>query len=219
VAVPVLVLMVSALANSSDASTPAQACPAPATAPVPVAPTTSSPASAEPAVEQILVCVGSESITGATYSHWLTVARRTEGPASNKGLPPSTAETRTEALEFLISSDWVLGEARDLHVAVSAAQIKRQFDRVKAQQFRRRAEFKAFLRSSGETISDLLFRVQLNMLSERIERHVSAVPGGPRAQQRARSRFVQAFKAKWMAQTYCAAEYTVPDCGHVQSVL
>ena len=164
------------------------------------------------------MCVGSESITGAVYSHWATIARRSEGSAG-KALPPSTAQTRTEALEFLISSDWVLGEARDLHVGVSAAQIKRKFDRIKGQQFRTRAEFEAFLRSSGETVADLLFRVQLNLLSERIQRHVSAVPGGPRAKQRALSRFVEAFKAKWLAQTYCAAEYTVQDCGHVQSVL
>jgi SurA N-terminal domain len=219
VAVPVLVLMVSAAPKSSQASASGQACLAPASAPLPLPTTSSSPSSAEPAPEEILVCVGSESITGATYSHWATIARRTEGQASNKGLPPSTTETRTEALQFLITSDWVLGEARDLHIAVSAAQIKRQFDRVKAQQFRTRAQFEAFLRSSGEAVADLLFRVQLNMLSERIQRHVSAIDGGPRARQRALSRFVEAFKAKWMAQTYCAAEYAVQDCGHVQSVL
>jgi len=165
------------------------------------------------------VCVGSESIAGATYSHWLTVARMVEEPASSKRLPPSTPPTRTEALGFLISSDWVLGEARDLHIGVSAAQIKRQFDRTKGQQFRTRADFEAFLRSSGQTVADLLFRVQLNMLSERIQRHVTPVHGGSRARQRAQSRFVEAFKAKWMAQTYCAPEYAVQDCGHVQSVL
>jgi hypothetical protein len=181
--------------------------------------TSSSPTSAEPAPEEILVCVGSESITGATYSHWATIARRTEGQAPDKDLPPSTAQTRTEALQFLITSDWVLGEARDLHIAVSAAQLKRQFDRVKAQQFRTRAEFEAFLRSSGQTVADLLFRVQLNVLSQRIQRHVSAVHGGTRAKQRALSRFVEAFKSKWLAQTYCAPEYAVQDCGHVQSIL
>ena len=165
------------------------------------------------------MCVGSESITGATYSHWATVARMSEAPASGKGLPPSTAQTRTEALGFLISSDWVLGEARDLHIVVPAAQIKRQFDRVKAQQFRTRAQFEAFLRSSGETVADLVFRVQLNLLSDRIQRHVLAVHRAPRATQRALSRFVEVFKAKWEAQTYCAAEYAVQDCGHVQSVL
>ncbi len=213
-----LVLMVSAAPQSSEASASGQACPAPLSAPLPLPTTSSSPSSAEPAPEEIIVCVGSESITGAVYSHWATIARKSEGSAG-KALPPSTAQTRTEALGFLISSDWVLGEARDLHVGVSAAQIKRKFDRIKGQQFRTRAEFEAFLRSSGETVADLLFRVQLNLLSERIQRHVSAVPGGPRAKQRALSRFVEAFKAKWLAQTYCAAEYTVQDCGHVQSVL
>ncbi len=218
--VPVLLLLVLASPKSSVASTAAQACPPPPSAPVPVVPSTSSPpAPAEPAPEQILVCAGSESITGASYSHWATIARVSEGPPSKKNLSPDATQTRTEVLSFLISSDWVMGEARDLHIGVSAAQIKRAFDRLKAQQFPRRGEFEAFLRSSGETVADLLFRVQLNMLSERLQRHVVAVHGGPRARQRALSRFVKAFHAKWSAQTYCAPGYVVTDCGHVQSVL
>ncbi len=211
-----VLLIVSDAQNSSGASTSAQACASPSSPPAPVVAMTSPPpASVEPAPEQILVCAGSESITGASYSHWATVARMSEG----RHHQPSAAETRNQVLSFLISGDWVKDEARDLHIGVSAAQVKRQFDRVKAQQFRRRAEFEAFLRSSGETVADLLFRVQLNMLSERLERHVSAVPGGPRAQQRALSRFVETFHAKWSSQTYCVTGYVVQDCGHVQSVV
>jgi hypothetical protein len=199
--------------NSSDASSSGQACPPPpAPAPSPAA-SAPPPAAGEPAPEQILVCAGSEAITGASYSHWATIARRSEGRH------PNASQTRSEVLGFLISSDWVIGEARDLQIGVSAAQVKRQFDRVKAQQFPRNAGFRAFLRSSGETVADLLFRVRLNMLSERLQRHVAGVPGGPAAQQRALARFVEAFHAKWSSQTYCATGYVVQDCGHAQSVL
>ena len=147
------------------------------------------------------------------------IARRSEGRPAKGQHPPIAAARRTEVVSFLISSDWVIGEAGDLHIGVSAAQVRRQFDHVKGQQFRKRREFEAFLRSSGQTVADLLFRVQLNMLSERIQRHVTAVPGDARAHQRALSRFVEAFKAKWTAQTYCVPEYAVQDCGHVQSAL
>jgi hypothetical protein len=176
-------------------------------------------APAEPSPEQILACVGSESITGASFSHWVTIALRSEGRPAKGQHPPIAAATRTEVVSFLISSDWVIGEAGDLHIGVSAAQVRREFDHVEGQQFPKRREFKAFMRSSGQTVADLLFRVRLNMLSERIQRHVAAVAHGPRARRRALSRFVEAFKAKWTAQTYCAPEYAVQDCGHVQSAL
>jgi hypothetical protein len=221
-ALVVLALALLLPAASSAGEAPGAPCPPPpATAPaVPAPPSGFSPAGpAEPAAAETIACVGSEAIDGATFSHWATVSRNSHGPPA-KGVPaPSAAETRNEVLSFLITSDWVIGEARDLHVGVSTAQVRRQFDRVEGQQFPKRREFRAFLRSTGETVADLLFRVRLNLLSDRIQRHVAAGQHGGRSKARALERFVKTFEAKWRAQTYCAAQFDVQDCGHVQSVL
>ncbi|MGO9488221.1 MAG: SurA N-terminal domain-containing protein, partial [Solirubrobacteraceae bacterium] len=69
-----------------------------------------------------------------------------------------------EVLGFLISSSWVLGEAKSLGVKVSDKEVHEQFLKIKSQQFPKAAEFEKFLATSGQTVSDLLLRVKLNML-------------------------------------------------------
>jgi hypothetical protein len=120
---------------------------------------------------------------------------------------------------FLISSDWVIGEAQALNVRVSDEEVRRRFDRIRHEQFPKRGEFKAFLKSSGQTVADLLFRVRGNLLSTRIQQRVVAGQHGASAQANALARFVSEFHMKWRAQTYCSAAYAVGDCGHVQAVV
>jgi hypothetical protein len=120
---------------------------------------------------------------------------------------------------FLISSDWVIGEAWDLNIRVSEVEVRRSFDRIRREQFPERREFTAFLKSSGQTVADLLFRVRLNLLSTRIQRQIIASQHGSSAQGHAITHFVSEFKSKSRGQTYCSPAYAVNDCGHVQSVL
>ncbi len=80
---------------------------------------------------------------------------------------------QTEVLGFLISSEWVLGEAANLGVKVSDKEVEKQFDTVKNEQFPKAGEFEKFLKSSGQTVSDLLLRVKLNLLSTKIQQKIS----------------------------------------------
>lgn len=82
-----------------------------------------------------------------------------------------------EVLGFLISSAWVLGEAESKGVKVSDAEVKKQFEQIKTQQFPKPEEFKKFLASSGQSVSDLLLRVKLNLLSSKIQQKVSKEKG------------------------------------------
>ncbi len=168
-----------------------------------------------PAPEQILVCVASQSITGATYEHWANVAMMGEGPHPKHPLKPG--EVLREVMGFLVSSYWVMDEAQALGVDISSGQVRRTFDKIRHQQFPREREFRAFLKRSGQTVADLMFRVKLNLLSQRIEKRVVSGHRGAKSQQRALARFVKDFKRKWQAQTYCAAQYATVDCGHAQA--
>jgi parvulin-like peptidyl-prolyl isomerase len=78
-----------------------------------------------------------------------------------------------EVLGFLISSQWVLSEAEKLGVKVSDEEVKKQFTKIKNSQFPSAAEFQKFLSTSGQTVSDLLLRVKLNLLSTKIQQKVS----------------------------------------------
>jgi hypothetical protein len=173
------------------------------------------PPLAAPPATQILVCVGSLPITGAVFAHWSDVARKSEGPAPKH--PASAGQIADEVLSFLISSDWILEEARALHIHLAAPTVRRAFERIRFQQFPRHGEFGRFLRESGQTPADLLFRVRLNLLSTRVQAHVLRGRRSAQARQRALVRFIHDFKRRWQARTYCTTGYAVADCGHVVS--
>ncbi len=96
---------------------------------------------------------------------------------------PSTAQLKSECeqqykslqsevLSFLISSQWVLSEAKSLGVKLTDAEVHKEFEKIKNAQFPKAAEFEKFLQTSGQSVSDLLLRVKLNMLSSKIQKQV-----------------------------------------------
>jgi foldase protein PrsA len=105
-------------------------------------------------------------------------------PKPSKGeKAPTTAQLKSQCetqykallqqvLGFLISSDWVIGEASSLGVNLSDAQVKKEFTKIKSTQFPKASEFEKFLGSSGQTVSDLLLRVKLNLLSQKIQQKI-----------------------------------------------
>lgn len=215
VAVAVLVLACLAWTALAGAQAPTTICPPPSTSTAPAAPTATTGA---PGAEQVLACVGSQLITGTTFLHWAQIARNV-GEPSTKNAPPSEAEVIKEVMGFLISSDWVIEQSRELGIVITEAQVRHNFEHIRNAQFPKPGEFAKFLKRSGQTVADLLLRVRLNLLSARIQKKVVAGHHSARAKQKALARFVSTFKTHWTALTYCEPTYAVADCGHTQSPL
>lgn len=218
-AVALLSLLLMMLVASARAQGPTAACPPSQSAPEGIQPSVPSPTdllAAPP--EEVVVCVGPQAITGVVFSHWVSVARDGENGSKHRAPPKVAKVIIDEVMGFLISSDWVLGEAAALNIHISEARVRHEFDRIRGRQFPKRREFETFLRQSGQTVADLLLRVRLNLLATRIRRHVLAGHRGPGGAH-ALTRFVHAFRRKWMAQTYCVPRYATTDCGHVQAPL
>ena len=115
-----------------------------------------------------------------TYSACIAHLKATTAKPAKGQQPPTEATLRsqcqtqykslqTEVLGFLISSDWVLGEAEALKVKVTDNEVHKQFEKIKNQQFPKAAEFEKFLATSGQTVSDLLLRVKLNLMSQKLQ--------------------------------------------------
>jgi hypothetical protein len=209
-----LSLLCLALVAPAGAQAPVAVCPPASAAPQATPP---APAGTPATPEQVVACVGSQSINQASFLHWSAILAKSTGrPSAPNG---ASGEGLTAVMGFLISSDWVIDEAQARGIVVSAAAVRRSFDRTRDQQFPRRREFKAFLRRSGQTVADLMLRVRLNLLSARIQHDVEAGLRSAHARHQALSRFVHEFKARWTAQTYCAPAYAMADCGHVQAAL
>jgi foldase protein PrsA len=76
-------------------------------------------------------------------------------------------------MSFLLSSQWVLAEAKALGVKLSDAEVRKQFLKIKSQQFTKPGEFEKFLAASHQSVSDLLLRVKLNALSSKIQAQIA----------------------------------------------
>jgi hypothetical protein len=124
------------------------------------------------------------------FSHWYAIVAK----GSERSAKPHELLGRT--MEFLISSDWTFGEARDRGIRLSKVAVRRQFNREKRANFKTREAFRRFLRRTGQTVGDVELRVRLDMLSERI------LKSG-----------VGRFATKWRGRTSCLDGYSVSECG------
>jgi len=114
------------------------------------------------------------------------VAQKTQtAPKPAKGQPkPTTAQfkqqcqteyngLRDQVLQFLISAQWIVGEADDQGVKVTDAEVEKQFETTKKQSFPKEADFQKFLKSSGMGLDDLKFRVKVQALSDKLRTKVT----------------------------------------------
>jgi len=111
--------------------------------------------------------------------------KRTTAPKAPKGQPrPTDAQfkmqckqeyegLRDQVLQFLISAEWIQGEAADQGVRVSAKQVDDELAKTKKQSFPKEADFQKFLKESGMTLADIKFRVRLDTLSTKLRDKVT----------------------------------------------
>jgi len=156
---------------------------------------------------------GSAPVTKPRFEHWLRVAALSSGDAraprpGGKHYPA----LRDQTLQFLISARWIQGEARERHISITRAKVVAEYRSTKRHSFKSQREFQKFLRRSGMTIDDLLFRVRVDMTSEALRRSVVAGLHGD-DREHALDDFVVTFRDKWRARTSCATGYVTDDCG------
>src|SRR3954453_23878560 len=106
-------------------------------------------------------------------------------PKPAKGQPKPTAaqfkapgkqedeRVRDQVLQFLISAHWIQGEASDQDVKVTDAEVNKQFQQTKKQSFPKDKDYAKFLKDSGMTQDDILFRVKLDTLSNKLREKVT----------------------------------------------
>ena len=76
-------------------------------------------------------------------------------------------------MQFLVSAKWIEGEAKERGVSATPAEVERQFEQTKDQSFPNEKAYQRFLKTSGQTEEDLLFRVRLDVLSNKIRQQVT----------------------------------------------
>ncbi len=80
---------------------------------------------------------------------------------------------RDQVLQLLISFEWIEGEAKEMDIKVTEEEIKKSFDKQRKEAFPKDADFEKFLKDSGQTEADILKRVRLDTLSNKIREKVT----------------------------------------------
>src|SRR3954471_20145536 len=82
------------------------------------------------------------------------------------------AGLRDQVMQFLISSARIEGESHDRGVKVSDTDVKKDFDKQRQQSFPKDKDYLAFLKSSGYVQEDLLYRIKVQDLSNKLRTKV-----------------------------------------------
>ena len=111
--------------------------------------------------------------------------KRKTTPAPAKGQPKVTDaqlksqckqeynSLRDQVMQLLVSFEWIEGEAKAKDIKVSDKEVQASFDKQKKQAFPKAADFDKFLKDSGQTEADILKRVRLDTLSNKIRDKVT----------------------------------------------
>jgi foldase protein PrsA len=106
--------------------------------------------------------------------------KRKSQPKPGKGQPKTTDQQlkdqckqeytalRDQVMQLLTSFQWIEGEAEEQGIKVSDAEVKKSFNEQKKQSFPKEADYQKFLKQNGQTEEDILERVKLDLLSNKI---------------------------------------------------
>jgi foldase protein PrsA len=121
--------------------------------------------------------IGGEPLSTAELSHWVSVDTAVGGGSAGSETP-----SKSRVLDFLISSRWLLGEARELGMHVSDGEAVKQlellqFDQVEGRPYQglpRDPELRRLLLSRTVGSADRLWLMRLSMLAGQIEQRYLA---------------------------------------------
>ena len=79
---------------------------------------------------------------------------------------------RDQTLQFLISSQWLTQEAAKRKITASDKEVQTTFQQQKKQSFPKDADYQKFLQTSGQSETDLLYRVKLSVLTNKLQQSI-----------------------------------------------
>lgn len=120
------------------------------------------------------------------------------------------AQVRRQTMALLIQAVWIEKEAEALGVEVSDAAVKSALRETKRESFRNERDFQRFLRDTGMTEDDVLFRLRIQELATAITRHV--LRGAGKAKAKRLDAFAREFEKRWTEQTECRSGFVIRIC-------
>ena len=137
-------------------------------------------------------------------------AGRSSAPGAHAKDYPRFAD---RALGERLGAIWIPGQAKEMGIGVRPREISRELAHLKKEAFKNKAQYHRFLREAHFTNRDVRERIEIQILSEKIQARV--VLGLSEAEaQKAFSRFVKEYDARWRGRTVCAPDYITERCSN-----
>jgi hypothetical protein len=114
-------------------------------------------------------------------------------------------------LNFLITGYWLRREASEHRVTVSPAEVRKRFEEVRHAHYTT-ASFRRLREASRQTVADLEFAVETQMLSAKLLEVFTKAHPHERSEQATIAAFNKSIRRTWMPQTSCEPGYVVADC-------
>jgi parvulin-like peptidyl-prolyl isomerase len=86
---------------------------------------------------------------------------------------PEYDELSEAALGSLLDAVWLKGQAAEMGITVTPAEVAKEFKKLKDENFKTEAEYRKFLKDSNFTQADVDARVELQMLSSEIQTRIT----------------------------------------------
>jgi hypothetical protein len=119
---------------------------------------------------------------------------------------------RSRILNFLISGYWLRGEAAERHASVTEAEVRKKFEEEKRANYPSAASFRRLEEASRQTVSDLMFAVETQMLSGKLLEKFTKAHSHEKSEQATIAAFNKSIRGKWTARTSCQLGYVIRDC-------
>jgi SurA N-terminal domain len=155
------------------------------------------------------------TITTGDFNHSMELSAIQAG----LGSVPKTGKAKYKrieeaALDSLLDQVDIQGQAQEMGIAFTPKQVVSQAEQIERKNFKSQARYAAFLKRSHFTQSDVLERVELQLLSTAIQSKVTEGLTGKAARQKAFSRFVSGYSKRWRARTVCVPQHAVARCSN-----
>jgi hypothetical protein len=155
---------------------------------------------------------GLGTVTSREFRHGLDLSAVEAGRDS----PPHPTEKGYEklkdrALGELLDSIWIQGQAGEMGISVTAGAVARELAAIKELNFKNEAEWRRFVREMHFTRRDIHERVELQVLSTRIQERIASSAHTQAGQRRAFAKFAATYKRRWRSRTVCTPGYMVAE--------
>jgi hypothetical protein len=145
---------------------------------------------------------------------WAEARRQSGRAALKRACEVEYQKERLKALYFLIPYEWVSGEASRLGVMLSEKAVRQELSSLKSRV--PGPALRKFLVGSRGSVSDMLMRIKLELLTRMIQEHLEQESSRhnptPQQRQQALHDFGKRFLRQWSARTSCHPGDVVPIC-------